>query len=63
MVVQPHALPGSGVENELRTSTPCTGPLAGVPMNKVTPTGPATPGAPQWMCAAKTFEILATMMM
>ena len=39
-----------------------TGPLAALPMNSVTPMGPATPGAPQWMCAANTFEMFATTM-
>src|SRR5918994_1586475 len=59
--VHPHPLPASGAVIVPSASVPFTLPPAGAPMNRVTPIGPLTPTAPQWMWAANTFWMLATL--
>src|SRR5918994_7877966 len=58
--VHPQALPGSGAVIVPSASVPSTRPPAGAPAKSVTPTGPLTPPAPQWMCDANTLSMFAT---
>src|SRR5262245_24256387 len=61
--VHPHALPGSGAVAVPSASVPWKEPPPGAPRNKVRPTGPLTPGGPQWMCAATALSRLATLIL
>src|SRR5262245_43025459 len=63
MVGHPHTCPVAGAVIVPSASVPFTTPPAGAAPNRVTPTGPLTPGVPQWMCAATALFRLATLIL